>query len=59
MRWFHIRYFNTPEVEYDKYANDTKKLWWCDRVDCERDYGNPFSVLYSQMNIMLEKVSQG
>lgn len=56
-RWFHIKCVDLPEVEYNKYANNTKKIWQCSRADCKSDSNDPFSALSAQLNVMLDKMS--
>lgn len=46
-----------PETEYIKYASDSRKVWRCDRADCEAVDGDPFSALSSKLSIMMDKIS--
>lgn len=57
-RWFHIDCVRMSKSEYSKYASDSKKKWFCNRVDCTSVDDNPLVKLSNQLSGLIESVSK-
>lgn len=57
-RWFHADCVRMSRSEYAKYANDSKKKWFCNRADCTPKDENPLTKLSNQLAGLIQSVSQ-
>lgn len=53
-RWFHSVCINMPDSEYQKYSQDSKKRWQCNRADCLPKDKDSLSTLSTQMANLLK-----
>jgi len=57
-RWFHIKCVGVNKSEYNQYASNNNKKWYCSRVDCTAVSVNPSQELMLKMDKLLDKFSE-
>lgn len=55
-RWFHVSCVELTDTEYAELSSNTKKKWFCNRVDCVSLNNHPTNTLNSKIDEFSEKM---
>lgn len=56
-RWFHRDCVHISKIEYNQLSKDTRKKWYCGRVDCKIPQPDPIEALTTSVNALIKTIS--